>query len=117
MKKNDFRGFKQVFLFEFMTGIKKPVFIVMLSIICAMGLFITPIMTIVNNMKDDSSKDETKSVIESVYVYDETGLSLDYSAFTASEKYSDVFSTNNIINHFNNIFFFYLKFNHISSIG
>ena len=90
MKKNDFRGFKQVFLFEFMTGIKKPVFIVMLSIICAMGLFITPIMTIVNNMKDDSSKGETKSVIESVYVYDDTGLSLDYSAFTASEKYSDV---------------------------
>ncbi len=90
MKKNDFRGFKQVFLFEFMTGIKKPAFIALLAIICAMGLFITPIMLIVQNAKDDNSKDNQKSVIESVYVYDETGLSLDYSAFTSSVKYSDV---------------------------
>ena len=96
MNKNDFKGFKQVFLFEFMTGIKKPGFLVLLIIICAIGLLTTPIMTIVGNIKNDDAKDNAKSVIESVYVYDETGLSLDYGAFTSSEKYSDVsFITDN----------------------
>ena len=90
MNKNDFRGFKQVFLFEFMTGVKKPGFIVLLAIICVMGLVTQPIMMIVGNLKDDKADENAKSVIESVYVYDETGLSLDYGAFTASEKYSDV---------------------------
>ncbi|MCR5556581.1 MAG: hypothetical protein K6F75_03345 [Butyrivibrio sp.] len=90
MNKNDFKGFKQVFLFEFMTGVKKPAFLVTLAIICIMGLVTTPIMTIVGNLKDDGADDKKKSAIESVYVYDETGLSIDYEAFTASEKYSDV---------------------------
>lgn len=90
MNKSDFRGFKQVFLFEFVTGVKKPAFIVLLAIICAMSLLIMPIMTIVQNLKDDDTDDNKKSVIESIYVYDETGLSLNYGAFTASEKYADV---------------------------
>ena len=90
MNKSDFKGFKQVFLFEFMTGIKKPVFLVFLAIICAMSLLIMPIMTIVENLKGDDTDDNKKSVIESVYIYDETGLSLDYEAFTESEEYSDV---------------------------
>ena len=96
MNKSDFKGFKQVFLFEFMTGIKKPVFLVFLAIICAMSLLIMPIMTIVENLKGDDTDDNKKSVIESVYIYDETGLSLDYEAFTESEEYSDVsFITDN----------------------
>lgn len=95
VNKSDFRGFKQVFLFEFMTGVKKPAFISLLAIMCAMSLFIMPIMTIVENIKGGDT-DDNKTAIESVYIYDETGLSLDYGAFTSSEKYSEVsFITDN----------------------
>ena len=90
VNKNDFKGFKQVFLFEFMTGVKKPAFVITLAIICIMGFVTSPIMTIVGNLRDSGTDEKTKTAIESVYVYDETGLSVDYEAFTASEKYSDV---------------------------
>ncbi len=93
MNKNEFRGFKQVFLFEFMTGVTKPAFKIFLGIVCALAFFTTPAMIIIGNIrgaKDTSDNAPQKSEIETVYIYNETDLSLDYKAMNASEKYADV---------------------------
>ena len=99
MNINDFRGFKQVFLFELMTGIKKPAFKWFLITICCIAFFTTPLMLIIGNSVGDDSDSEgapKKSVIETVYVYNETGLSIDHSNLNSSEKYAEVsFITDN----------------------
>ncbi len=93
MNKREFMGFKQVFLFEFMTGITKPAFTAFLGTVCAIAFLGLPIMTIIGNIKSADDKSDSapqKSDIESVYIYNETDLSLDYSAMNDSEEYSDV---------------------------
>lgn len=102
MNKNDFMGFKQVFLFEFMTGIQKPAFKFFLVVVCVIAFFGTPLMVIIGNSRGGNSDEEgfTKSVIESAYVYDETGLSIDYSGLNKSDKYTDVsFITDNAMSY------------------
>ena len=87
MNKTEFRGFKQVFVFELFTGLQKTGFKVFLGIMCAIAFFTTPIMIIAGNIK--SGKSETMSNIESVYVYNETDLSVDYGNFTSVDRYAD----------------------------
>ena len=99
MNINEFRGFKQVFLFEFMTGVKKPAFVWFLIIICCIAFFSTPVMLIIGNLSGDNSDSSVapqKSAIETVYVYNETGLAIDHNNLNSSEKYSEVsFVTDN----------------------
>ncbi len=99
MNINEFRGFKQVFLFEFMTGVKKPAFVWFLIIICCIAFFSTPVMLIIGNLSgdnSDSSEAPQKSAIETVYVYNETGLAIDHNTLKSSEEYSEVsFVTDN----------------------
>ena len=71
MNKSDLRGFKQVFMFEFITGIKKTGFKIFLAIMCAMAFFTMPIMLIVSNIKSkdndaDKKKEQSDSAIESL---------------------------------------------------
>ena len=94
MNKSELRGFKQVFVFELLTGLQKTGFKAFLGIVCAIAFFATPIMVIIGNIKSGNS--ETPSNIESVYVYNETELSIDYSNFTAMDRYSSLsFITDN----------------------
>ena len=98
MNKSEFRGFKQVFLFEFMTGIQKTGFKVFVAILCAMAFLTMPIMLIIGKMNgsDDEKDEEVRSAIESVYVYDETLLSVNYEALCSQNKYKEVsFVTDN----------------------
>ena len=93
MNKNDLRGFKQVFMFEFMTGIKKTGFKVFLAIICTLSFCYMPLMLIISNIKnsDDSGKNtQTISSIESVYIYDNSGLEIDFDSFIDNEVYKNV---------------------------
>ncbi len=93
MNKSEFRGFKQVFLFEFMTGVRKPAFVYFLAITCALAFLSAPAMLIIGNIRGNNNSSDNapqKSVIESVYIYDETGLSFDYGLLNDSEEYSAV---------------------------
>ena len=90
MNKSEFRGFKQVFLFELLTGIKKTGFKVFLGIICAIAFFTTPILVIVGNMNSDDS--ETKSNIYDVYVCNETDIFILYGNFDVP-RYEDILFT------------------------
>ena len=93
MNKNDLRGFKQVFMFEFMTGVKKTGFKVFLAIICTLSFCYMPLMLIISNIKnsDDSGKNtQTISSIESVYIYDNSGLEIDFDSFIDNEVYKNV---------------------------
>ncbi|MCR5099907.1 MAG: ABC transporter permease [Butyrivibrio sp.] len=99
MNKSDFAGFKQVFIFEFITGIKKTGFKVFLAILCAMSFLTTPIILILGNLKSGENIENNileKTVIESVYIYDETGLSMDYDILNKIDKYTETkFITDN----------------------
>ncbi len=103
MNKSDFAGFKQVFIFEFMTGIKKTGFKVFLAILCAMSFLTTPIILILGNLKSDEKIENDlieKSVIETVYVYDETGISINYDILNKEDKYAEtMFITDNAISY------------------
>ena len=93
MNKNDLRGFKQVFMFEFMTGVKKTGFKVFLAIICTLSFCYMPLMLIISNIKnsDDSGKNtQAISSIESVYIYDNSGLEIDFDSFIDNEVYKNV---------------------------
>ncbi len=93
MNKSDFRGFKQVFLFEFMTGVKKKSFLILVAILCILGFFSMPVMLIIGNIKSGKEakvSEISKSAIETVYVYDDTDLLPDYNEFKESGIYSDV---------------------------
>ena len=93
MNKSDFVGFKQVFLFEFMTGIKKKGFLSFLAVLCVMGFVTMPAMVIVGNIRgNDGAKDgdKPKSAIESVYVYDETDLLISFENLKKNETYSEI---------------------------
>ncbi|WP_029233484.1 ABC transporter permease [Butyrivibrio sp. VCB2006] len=103
MNKSDFRGFKQVFIFEFLTGIKKTSFKIFIAVLCVMGFLTLPVMTIIGNIKSsDNGKDKTieKSPIATVYVYDNSGVSVRYEELNKSEEYSEVlFVTDNSISY------------------
>lgn len=90
MNKNEFRGFKQVFLFEFFTGIKKSGFKVFLGIVCALAFLTTPIMVIIGNVQ--SGKGDTRSNIKNVYVYNEAEIAIDYGKFDVP-RYEDILFT------------------------
>ena len=57
MNKSEFRGFKQVFMFEFITGIQKAGFKVFVAILCAMAFFTMPIILIIGKIKGDDNAD------------------------------------------------------------
>lgn len=92
MNKSEFRGFKQVFMFEFMTGIQKTGFKVFIAILCAVAFLTMPIMLLIGKIKGDDNavNDKLLSAIEEVYIYDETGLSADYGQLGSKDKYREV---------------------------
>ena len=92
MNKGEFGGFKQVFMFEFMTGIQKTGFKVFIAIMCALAFLTMPVIILIGkiNGNDNADSDGALSVIEEVYVYDETGLSVDYGQLGCKDKYSEV---------------------------
>ena len=92
MNKSEFRGFKQVFMFEFITGIQKTGFKVFIAILCAIAFLTMPIILIIGKIKGDDNADNEalRSAIETVFVYDETDLSVNYDLFGGKEKYKGV---------------------------
>lgn len=85
MKKNDFTGWKEVFCFSFLQGVKQKSFVVFLIVMGAFLLLFKPVSTLI---RQNGQNEENKSEITDLTVYDETGLNIDYTGALPADRYS-----------------------------
>ena len=87
MKKSDFSGWQEVFGFSLVQGLKQKTYYVSLIIISVIMLFSVPFIYLLRGAGDD----EEPAAVTKLTVYDETGLSIDYSgALRAEARLADV---------------------------
>lgn len=86
MKKSNFTGWQNVFWFEFQQATKRKAFIVLLVFLCAVALFLKPIMRIFQD------KDKSVELVEmdTLYICDETGLPIPYETAQLGEEFADL---------------------------
>ncbi len=83
MRKNDYRGWQEVFRFSFMQGIKQKSFKGFLIIMFVLLTLGPTVMTLIQSGKEP---EETKVTVEKLYVFDEVNLAIDYdSAFEGTD--------------------------------
>lgn len=87
MNKKDYTGWQDVFRFSFEQGIKAKSFIVSLAIMSIITMLALPVMTFITNRE---AKAVGQTEIETVYIYDETGLPIDYSKALTDERYEGI---------------------------
>ena len=75
MKKNDYRGWQDVFCFSFIQGVKQKAFVGFLIFMCVLSLFGPIVLTLVQSGKEG---EETKVTVEKLYVFDEVNLGINY---------------------------------------
>ncbi len=86
MSRENFLGWKQVFLFSFKEGIREKSYRGLLITFCAILLVSAPIMTFVKN---NGSKKDANSSISVVLVYDATGMQISYQDALAGGRYQN----------------------------
>lgn len=77
MKKNDYRGWQEVFRFSFIQGVKQKSFfgfLIFMSVLLIIGPIV---LTLIQSGKEP---EETKVTVENVYVFDEVNLAIDYES-------------------------------------
>lgn len=74
MRKSDYRGWKDVFCFSFMQGIKEKSYIVFLVIMSLLVL----VGPLVLNLFSSKEEKELEVTVEKLVVFDEVGLPIDY---------------------------------------
>lgn len=81
MKKSDYKGWKDVFCFSFMQGVKEKSYIIFL-IIMAVAMLVGPLFL---NLFGGDEEKEIDITVEKLVIYDEVGLPIDYKkAFAGS---------------------------------
>lgn len=88
MKKTDFTGWQHAFSFAFEQAIKQKAFIVFMVIGCIVALFLKPAITFFGSLSEDEA--DKKTEVQTLTVYDESGLGIDYNEFLDSFRYQDV---------------------------
>lgn len=84
MNKKDYTGWQDVFKFSLEQGIKAKSFTISLAIMCLLLFTILPAITLFSNRE---KKAVGQTEITNLYVYDETGLTIDYSKALMDERY------------------------------
>lgn len=87
MKRQDYTGWKDVFAFSFVQGIKDKSFRVVLIIFGLLILLGLPISTAISNNKETKLEN---CEVEKVYVYDESNLGFDFSKLLSGNRYEKV---------------------------
>lgn len=75
MKKSDYRGWKDVFRFSFVQGIKEKSYIVFLVIMALLVLVGPLVLSVLGNKEEE----ELTVTVEKLVVFDEVGLPIDYN--------------------------------------
>lgn len=87
MKKNDYRGWQEVFRFSFEQGFKQKSFKGFLIIMCVL-LMLGP--TVLALFQSGEESEEIKVTVENLYVFDEVGLPIDYESALADTQAAGV---------------------------
>lgn len=87
MKKSDFAGWREVFSFTFSQTVNQKAYAVFLVIFSVIALLYSPVVTLFNQYGEHK---ESKSTVSEVVVFDETGLTIDYTDMFTSKKYKSV---------------------------
>ena len=92
MKKSDFTGWQEVFRFSFQQGVKQKAYKGFLIFMAIVMLLSMPVMAFIQNRGEDKDK---SSEVTMLTVYDESGLSIDYSQALPDSRYAGVQITAN----------------------
>ncbi len=87
IKKSDYTGWQDVFRFSFIQGVKSKSFYVMIIILSLIILIGLPVSAYFQNRKAGTLGD---SKIQNLYIYDETGMGIDFSKSLSDERYKTV---------------------------
>lgn len=86
MKKSDYIGWKDVFSFSLVQGMKQKAYFGFLIVICVVLIFWLPVSSLINSKEEEAYTSE----VTKLTVYDETGLGIDYSKALQDEAYAGV---------------------------
>lgn len=87
MKKSDYIGWKDVFSFTLIQGMKQKAYFGFLIVMCVILIFLLPIISLI------SSRDKEEvytSEVTKLTVYDETGLAIDYTEALPGASFAGV---------------------------
>lgn len=87
MRKSEYTGWREVFIFSLKQEVKQKSFKVFLVLMCLILLAAVPVSTWLQQ-RDQGGMEATR--VSSLTVYDETGLDIDYSQALAGERYAQV---------------------------
>lgn len=85
--KSNYIGWKNVFCFSLIQGLKEKSFRWLLIITCIILIFFVPVRTL---LESNNKGEESLSEISSFTVYDETGLSINYENCLEDDRYINV---------------------------
>lgn len=86
MKKSDYIGWKDVFSFSLVQGMKQKAYFGFLIVVCVVLIFWLPVSSLINSKEEEAYTSE----VTKLTVYDETGLGIDYSKALQEEAYAGV---------------------------
>lgn len=87
MKRNEYAGWKEVFLFSLRQEMKQKSFRGFLIFMCLIIVAIMPVSTWLHQRDEDQTK---ATEVSGFTIYDETGLGIDYSQALTGERYESL---------------------------
>lgn len=87
MNKSDFAGWKEVFSFTFSQTVKQKSFGIFLVVFSIIALFYSTVTTLIGQYSEFK---DAKTSVNEVVIFDETGLSIDYSHVFTSKQYKNI---------------------------
>lgn len=88
MKKNDYIGWQEVFRFSLVQGVKDKTYYGSLIFLSIILLLVQPVISLIQSLGGE--KEAYHSEVTDFTIYDETGLSIDYSQALSGEAFQNV---------------------------
>lgn len=88
MRRNEYAGWREVFIFSMKQEVKQKSFKIFLVVMCLIILAALPVSTWLQQRDQQEQESVAATGISSLTVYDDTGLQIDYSQAFAGERYA-----------------------------
>ncbi len=88
MRRNEYAGWREVFIFSLKQEVKQKSFKILLIMMCLIILAAVPVSTWMQQRDQKEQESVTAKGISSLTVYDDTGLQIDYSQALTGERYA-----------------------------
>lgn len=97
MKKNNFKGWKNVYTFYLVQSMKQKSYIVTLIIMCVLLLASVPLLGLIQGMTEEK---EIETKVTELTVYDQTGLNIEYKDMFLESEFSEINVVTEVTNTF-----------------